>query len=175
MARVVVMGIGNVLNRDDGLGPFVARTFQGGWDLAGDAEVLDAGTPGLDIISLLHGVQAAVFIDAVRDHGAPGDVKRYDRDGILKGGAKTVMSPHEPGLRDALLTMELQGGGPVDVTLWGTIPESVEMGTSLTNAVRESVPKIIEGLLGELRRLGVEARKLETPRDPDIWWERYSR
>ena len=174
MARVVVMGIGNVLNSDDGLGPFVARTFQGGWDLAGDAEVLDAGTPGLDLITLLH-VEAAVFIDAVRDQGAPGDVKRYDRAGIVKGGAKTVMSPHEPGLRDALLTMELHGGGPADVTLWGTIPGSIEMGTSLTDAVRGSVPKIIEGLLGDLRRLGVEVRKLETPRDPNIWWERYPR
>jgi hydrogenase maturation protease len=175
MARVVVMGIGNVLNSDDGLGPFVARTFQGGWDLAGDAEVLDAGTPGLDLISLLHGVEAAVFIDAVRDQGAPGDVKRYDRAGIVQGGAKTVMSPHEPGLRDALLTMELHGGGPADVTLWGAIPGSIEMGTSLTDAVRGSVPKIIEGLLGDLRRLGVEVRKRETPRDPDIWWERYPR
>ena len=175
MARVVVMGIGNVLNSDDGLGPFVARTFQGGWDLAGDAEVLDAGTPGLDLITLLHGVEAAVFIDAVRDQGAPGDVKRYDRAGIVKGGAKTVMSPHEPGLRDALLTMELHGGGPADVTLWGTIPGSIEMGTSLTDAVRGSVPKIIEGLLGDLRRLGVEVRRLETPRDPNIWWERYPR
>jgi len=172
MARVVVMGIGNVLNSDDGLGPFVARTFQGGWDLAGDAEVLDAGTPGLDLISLLDGVQAAVFIDAVRDQGAPGDVKRYDRAGIVTSGAKTVMSPHEPGLRDALLTMELQGGGPADVTLWGTIPESIDMGTSLTDTVRGSVPKIIEVILGELRRLGVEVRKRETPRDPDIWWER---
>lgn len=175
MARVVVVGIGNVLNTDDGLGPFVARSLQGGWDLAGDAEILDAGTPGLGLISLLHGAQAAIFIDAVRDQGSPGDVKRYDRSGIVKGGVKTVMSPHEPGLRDALVTMELQGGGPSDVTLWGTIPKSIEMGTFLTDAVRVSVPKIIEGLLGDLRRLGVEARRLDTPRDPDIWWERYPR
>ncbi|MCX5731879.1 MAG: hydrogenase maturation protease [Deltaproteobacteria bacterium] len=172
MARVVVLGIGNVLNNDDGLGPFVARTLLGGWELAGDAEILDAGTPGLDLISLLHGAEAAVFIDAVRDQGSPGDVKRYDRAGIVKGGAKTVVSPHEPGLREALLTMELQGGGPADVTLWGTIPESIEMGTSLTDTVRATVPRIIDGILGELRRLGVEARKLESPRDPGIWWER---
>jgi len=166
------MGIGNVLNNDDGLGPFVARTLLGGWELAGDAEILDAGTPGLDLISLLHGAEAAVFIDAVRDQGSPGDVKRYDRAGIVKGGAKTVVSPHEPGLREALLTMELQGGGPADVTLWGAIPESIEMGTSLTDTVRATVPRIIDGILGELRRLGVEARKLESPRDPGIWWER---
>ena len=172
MARVVVLGIGNVLNNDDGLGPFVARTLLGGWELTGDAEILDAGTPGLDLISLLHGAEAAVFIDAVRDQGSPGDVKRYDRAGIVKGGAKTVVSPHEPGLREALLTMELQGGGPADVTLWGAIPESIEMGTSLTDTVRATVPRIIDGILGDLRRLGVEARKLESPRDPGIWWER---
>jgi hydrogenase maturation protease len=100
-------------------------------------------------------------------------VKRYDRAEILKAGTKTVMSPHEPGLRDALLAMEFHGGAPRDVTLWGTIPESVELGTNLTPTVRGSVPRIIEGILGELRRLGVEARRLDPPRDPDIWWERY--
>jgi len=172
MGRVVVVGIGNVLNSDDGLGPFVARTLSGGWDLVGDAEVLDAGTPGLDLVSLLHGAEAAVFVDAVRDKGAPGDVKRYDRASLLKGGTKTVMSPHEPGLRDALLAMEFQGGGPADVTLWGSIPESVELGTTLTRTVRGAVPAVIDGVLGELRRLGIEAHRLERPRDPDIWWER---
>jgi hydrogenase maturation protease len=173
MARVVVLGIGNVLNSDDGLGPFVARTLAAGWDLPADAEVLDAGTPGMDLISLLHGAEVAIFIDAVRDQGAPGDVKRYDRTEILKGGTKTVMSPHEPGLREALLAMDFQGAGPSDVTLWGAIPESIELGTTLTATMRRSVPVIVDGILAELRRVGVDARKLETPRDPDIWWERY--
>jgi hydrogenase maturation protease len=172
MARVVVLGIGNVLNSDDGLGPFVARTIQAGWDLTGDAEVLDAGTPGMDIISLLHGAEAAIFVDAVRDQGAPGDVKRYDRAEIVKGGTKTSMSPHEPGLREALLAMEFRGSGPSDVLLWGAIPESIELGTVLTATIRGSVPAIVAGILEDLRRLGIESRRLETPRDPDIWWER---
>ncbi len=172
MARVVVVGIGNVLNSDDGLGPFTARTIGAGWDLPADAEVMDAGTPGFDLLSLLHGTEAAVFIDAVRDRGAAGDVKRYDRESILKGGSKTVMSPHEPGLRDALLAMQFTGDGPADVTLWGAIPGSVELGTELTPPLRAAVPALIEGVLGELRRLGVEARRRETPREADIWWER---
>jgi hydrogenase maturation protease len=172
MARVVVLGIGNVLNSDDGLGPFVARTLQAGWDLDGDAEILDAGTPGMDIISLLHGADAAIFVDAVRDQGGPGDVKRYDRAEIVKGGTKTSMSPHEPGLREALLAMEFRGGGPSEVILWGAIPESIELGTVLTATMRRSVPAIVEGVLEDLRRLSVGARRLDTPRDADIWWER---
>lgn len=171
MTRVVVVGIGNVLNSDDGLGPFVARTLQGAFDFPADAEVVDAGTPGMDLVSMLHGAEAAVFLDAVRDRGAPGEVKRYDQQEILKVGSKTVMSPHEPGLREALLAMEFQGGGPRDVTLWGAIPESTELGTRLTDTMRRSVPALIDGVLSELRRLGVEPRRLATPRDPDIWWE----
>jgi hydrogenase maturation protease len=172
MARVVVIGIGNVLNADDGLGPFVARTVQAGFDLDGDVEVLDAGTPGMDLLSLLHGAQAAVFVDAVRDAGAPGEVRRYERADILRGGTRTAMSPHEPGLREALLAMEFRGGGPVDVTLWGVIPEDLELGTRLSATVRESVPRVVEGVVAELARLGVGARRLAAPRDPDIWWER---
>ena len=172
MARVVVLGIGNVLNSDDGLGPFAARTLQAGWDFPADAEVLDAGTPGMDLQSLLHEAEVAIFVDAVRDQGAPGDVKRYDRESILKGGTKTVMSPHEPGLREALLAMEFRGIGPAEVILWGAIPENLELGTTLTGTMRRAVPAVLEGVLADLRRLGVEARRLETPRDPDIWWER---
>lgn len=172
MARVVVVGIGNVLTSDDGLGPFVARTLQAGYDLEGDVEVVDAGTPGLDLLTMLDGAEAAVFVDAVRDRGAPGEVKCYDRDEILRGGSRTVMSPHEPGLRDALLALEFHARGPRDVTLWGAIPESTELGTLLTDTVRRSVPAVVDGVLSELRRLGIGVRRLATPRDPDIWWER---
>ncbi len=82
------------------------------------------------------------------------------------------MSPHEPGLREALLSLDFRGGGPSEVILWGAIPESIELGTTLTGTVRRSVPSLLDGVLGDLRRLGIESRRLETPRDADIWWER---
>ncbi|HET8723614.1 MAG TPA: HyaD/HybD family hydrogenase maturation endopeptidase [Anaeromyxobacteraceae bacterium] len=174
MARVVVLGIGNVLNSDDGLGPFVARTVQASFDLDGDVEVMDAGTPGMDLLSLLHGAEAAVFVDAVRDSGAPGDVRRYDRENLLQASTRAAMSPHEPGLREALLSLQFRGGGPADVCLWGAIPENLELGTELSAPVRQAIPRLVEGVLAELRRLGIGARRLETPRDPDIWWERHA-
>lgn len=172
MARVVVLGIGNVLNSDDGLGPYVARTVQASFDLDGDVEVLDAGTPGMDLLSLLHGAEAAVFVDAVRDAGAPGDVRRYDRENLLQASTRAAMSPHEPGLREALLSLQFRGGGPSDVCLWGAIPENLELGTELSGPVRGAVPRLVEGVLAELRRLGIGARPVAAPRDPDIWWER---
>jgi hydrogenase maturation protease len=172
MERVRVVGIGNVLNTDDGLGPFAARTLAAGWDFSPAVEVVDAGTPGLDLISMLQGVEAVVFLDAVRDQGTPGEVRRYGRAEVLRGGKRVVTSPHEPGLRDALFLMEFQGGAPPDLTLWGAIPSSTEMGTSLTPTVRAAIPAVLDGVLAELRRLGVEAHRRDMPCDPDIWWER---
>jgi len=172
MARIVVLGIGNVLNRDDGVGPYAVHVLDAEWEMAPDVEVIDGGTPGLDLISVLHGAEAVVVVDAVRDRGAPGDVKRYPRAEILRGAPRLAMSPHEPGLRDALLTMEFQGSTPADVTLWGAIPESVELGPGLTAVGKGAVPALLDGVLAELRRLGVEPRRRPEPRDPDLWWER---
>jgi hydrogenase maturation protease len=102
----------------------------------------------------------------------PGQVLRLDRAQLLRGGQKLVTSPHEPGLREALQLMEFQGGAPADVTLWGAIPSSTELGTVLSPVMRAAVPALLEGVLSDLRRLGVEPRRREAPRDPDIWWER---
>lgn len=172
MARVIVVGIGNVLSGDDGLGPFVARTLLARYDFPSDVEVVDAGTPGGDLVSLIHGSEAAVIVDAVRDREPPGSVKRYDRASILQGGVPTPMSPHEPGLRAALLALEFRGGGPTEVVLWGAVPDSLELGTHLSPVMRAAVPGVIEGVLSELRRLGAAARPADPPRAADTWWER---
>jgi hydrogenase maturation protease len=82
------------------------------------------------------------------------------------------MSPHEPGLRDALLTMEFEGSTPGDVTLWGAIPASVELGPGLTSACRAAIPALVDGVVSELRRLGAPPRRRDPPLKPDLWWER---
>ena len=87
MARVVVLGIGNVLNSDHGLGPFVARNPPG--RLGPRPETPRCSTPvppGWTSISLLDDADAAIFVDAVRAQGAPGDVDALThRVEILEG------------------------------------------------------------------------------------------
>jgi len=174
MARVLVVGIGNVLNGDDALGPYVVRVLEATWELPGEVELLDAGTPGADLVSLLDGFDAAVVVDAVNAKGAPGETRRYDRAEILRGAPRLALSPHEPGVREALLTMDFRGGGPEDVTLWGAISECVEAGTGLSGPVRAALPAVVKGVLSELERLGVKPRPRAAPRSPAIWWERSS-
>jgi len=172
MSRVVVVGIGNVLNGDDGLGPYAVRLLEAAWELPPEVEVVDAGTPGADLLALLDGCRAAVIVDAVSARGAPGELRRYDRGEILRAAPRLAMSPHEPGVREALLTMEFQGGGPEDIVLLGAIPGDLELGTELSPPVQAALAGLVDGVVAELRRLGLAPARRAEPLRPDIWWER---
>jgi hydrogenase maturation protease len=171
VARIAVIGIGNVLTGDDGVGPNVARRLDAAWDLP-EVEVIDAGTPGLDLTTILAGVEAAVLVDAVSARGAPGELRSYDKAILLSRPPAMALSPHEPGVREALMNAEFLGASPAVVTLVGVIPETVALGCRLSPAVQAAVPGAIEAVLVILRGLGVAPVPRTPPRDPDLWWER---
>lgn len=171
--RIVVLGIGNVLMGDDAAGPHALKLLEAGFEFPAEVAVVEAGTPGLDLTVFLHGVEAALVVDAVHAKGAaPGEIRRYDREAILKGSPVLAMSPHEPGLREALLTMEFGGGGPREVRLLGVVPAGVETGAGLSEPVRAALPRLVEAVVAELTALGAPPRRRARPSQPDLWWER---
>src|SRR5262249_16248616 len=117
-----VLGLGNVLMSDDGLGPFVVRVLEATYECPAGVEFLDAGTPGLDLTPYLLGADAVIFVDTVSASGAPGEIRVYDRDAILKVPPQARTGGHDPALKEALLTVAAAGGGPARVTRGGAIP-----------------------------------------------------
>ena len=172
MPRIAVLGIGNVLMGDDAVGPHLVKLLEAWWRFPPEVEVVEAGTPGLDLALRLSGLDALVVADAVRDRGAPGEIRLYDRAGILARPPVQAMSPHEPGLREALFTLEFAGGAPGEVRLVGVIPDRVSSGVGLSPAVRQALPRGLEALLAELRRLGAAFEERVPPLEPELWWER---
>jgi hydrogenase maturation protease len=172
VARIAVIGIGNVLTGDDAVGPYVVKVLEASHELPPDVELLDAGTPGLDLTAYLAGLEAVVIVDAVKARGAPGELKLYDREALLKKSPVLAMSPHEPGVREALMNGDFMGVTPKVVRLVGVIPGAVDLGCELSPAVRAAVPRAVAQVLEELRALGVEAKERVPPRAPDLWWER---
>ena len=81
------------------------------------------------------------------------------------------MSPHEPGLREALMATEFADSNPEEILLIGVVPESTGQGTKLTEAVRSAVPAVVDAVMVELERLGCSAIRRETPAELDLWWE----
>jgi hydrogenase maturation protease len=169
--KIAVLGFGNVLMKDDGLGPYVIKMLEVSYDFCDQVSVMDLGTPGLGIDQYLAGLDALIIVDVIRSKGQPGEVRTFRLPEILKHPPGLRMSPHDPGLNEALLSLQFQGVAPKEVLLVGVIPEDVEMGVGLTPAVRNAVPAVQAEILQELLRLGVAISVRSLPRAPDIWWE----
>lgn len=170
--KIRVLGLGNVLMSDDGFGPYVARVIDAFYELPPQVEVIDAGTPGLDLTPFLLDADAAIFVDTISAAGAPGDVRTYGAAEILQHPPGPRLGPHEPGLKEALLTVAAAGAGPTYVQLVGVIPEWVATGTTLSSSVASSVAPVISLILGELAQFGVVLTPRPIARKADIWWER---
>ncbi len=172
MPRISVIGIGNVLTGDDAVGPHVVKVLEARYALPPDVHVLDAGTPGYDLTSFMADAEAVVLIDAVKAKGAPGELRVYDKKTLLEKPPMLAMSPHEPGVREALLNAEFMGVAPGIVRLVGVIPGSVATGIGLSPAVRAAVPGAVAAVLRELETLGARATERTPPAEPDLWWEK---
>jgi hydrogenase maturation protease len=168
---VGVVGLGNVLMGDDAFGPWVIQVLLAGHVFPEAVSVQDLGTPGLDLAPWVTDLEALVLVDTVRAPAPPGTLRLYRRDDILRHPPQTRLSPHDPGLKEALLTAEFAGRAPREVLLVGAVPERTEMGVGLSEPVRRAVQPAAEEVLRELERLGRPASRREPPERPGIWWE----
>jgi hydrogenase maturation protease len=170
--RVAIIGIGNVLAGDDAIGPHVVRTVEARYEVPEGVQVIDAGTPGYDLTAFLAGMDAVVLVDAVKAKGTAGEVRTYGKAELLEKRPVLALSPHEPGVREALLNADFMGVTPASVRLVGVIPGQVETGIGLSGPVRAAVPVAVARVASELAALGLVLRKRTPPREPDLWWER---
>lgn len=156
---------------DDAVGPHVVARLVAGFEFPPGVAVVDVGTPGLDLTPYLAGLRAAVVVDAVRGE-TPGEVRVIRKGELVTWSVPPRLSPHDPGLLECLMALELAGRAPADVTLVGVAPASVATGTALTPIVAAALPAAVQAVLDELRRLGVPPRPRPQPTPPDLWWER---
>lgn len=169
MVSAAVYGIGNVLVGDDAIGPTVARTFESSWSVDSRVVVADLGTPSLDLTDHVIDHESVIFIDAVTADEPPGSIVIYDRDEIIASAPVLRVGPHDPALRDALLTLQLFGHCPSDIILIGVVAGQMDGG--LSPEVRAAIPKVCSTIAGELERRGYPASRSASPTRPDLWWE----
>jgi len=166
-----VLGLGNMLMSDDGFGPYVVRVLDAFYEFPDDVQVLDVATPGLVLAPFLVDTEAVFLVDTVKANGTAGDIRIYDRADILGRTPQARVSPYDPALKEALLTAAASGAGPVNVKLFGVIPDWVAPGVHLSRNVRSAVAPIIGLVITELEHLGARPKLRPTPRRPDTWWE----
>jgi hydrogenase maturation protease len=170
--RVAVLGIGNVLTGDDAFGPFVARSIDARYEMPDGVEVRDIGTPGLDLVPHLAGIEHVIVVDTVKAAAEPGSLRCYRAADLTARGPSARTNPHQPTLADTLFFLDVQDLAPRDVLLVGVVPLRYDTGAPLSAHVRAAVPDAIALVVRELERLGFPPAPRERPMTPDIWWER---
>ncbi len=145
---ILVLGIGNILLRDEGVGVRVVEQMQK-MHLPDDVELVDGGTAGADLLDVLAERQKVIVIDAVQADCEPGTVIRFTADDLVQPDG-VGMSLHELGLGEALTMTRQLGCAPKDVVVFGIKPKDTGSGLELSEEVAASVPNVIELVLAEI-------------------------
>jgi hydrogenase maturation protease len=147
--RVVVIGVGNLLLKDEGIGIHTLQALQE-TDLPPDVKLVDGGTSP-DLISYTRAGDRLIIVDAAKAGGEPGTIYRFRPEDLAEEkGALT--SAHELGVVPNLKLMPLLGNRPAEILIIGIEPKETDFGTELSAELRQKLPEIVGVVLGEITR-----------------------
>ncbi len=152
-APTLVLGLGNLLLRDEGVGVHVVRALRE-CDLPADVELCDGGTLGMGLLDTLAERARVIVIDAIAGY-PPGTVVRLTAE-QLAPAVERRLSAHELGLHETLATARQLGVAPREVVVIGVSPHDLRMGLELSPEVAALVPRVVELVRAELVRDGGE-------------------
>jgi hydrogenase maturation protease len=150
---LLVLGLGNVLLEDDGVGGAAVSLLLDRFDAPAGVRVFDGGTLGLSLLPYLEAADSVILVDAIRSDGAPGTVIRLDGDDVGPAVASRL-SPHQVGVADLLDGARWLGRYPGRVVLLGLTPASMDLAVGLSPLVRASLPALVDRVVDEARTLG---------------------
>ncbi len=147
---VAVLGVGNLIHSDDGLGIHALRKLQRDPRVPRGVTLLDGGTFGLELIAYVHEAGRILLLDAVDVGAAPGTLVRLEGDTLrgLPGGA----SVHQLGVADLLAALPLASEREREIVLLGVQPAATDWGTELTPEVEAAVGSVVEEAIAQLER-----------------------
>src|SRR4030065_1470608 len=154
---ILIMGIGNILLKDEGIGVHVVRRLKE-MPLPNNVEVLDGGTAGLDLVDFMENRRKLIVIDAVKNGDKPGTIYRLTEEN-LKIKPKAIMSFHEIDFLDALHMSEVMAEKPEETIVIGIEPKDMSDGTELSPEIKERIPSIIAVVMEELESSNVNKKK----------------
>ena len=146
--KTLVLGLGNVLMADEGVGVHVVRALDGR-PLPPGVECLDGGTGGFVLLEPLQNADHVILIDATADGNPPGTITRTTPQ--FSSDYPPTLTAHDIGVKDLLDAFYIQGGGR-DVVLYAiTIDPHQPIRMSLSDKVAKGAAEAEEQILAELR------------------------
>jgi len=159
--RIAIIGLGNVLLGDDGFGPLAVEMFRSLYECDSNVEILDLGTPGLDLAPYLYDTDLVVIADAVYPHKEekPGTLCVYCEDDLGSSHAQLRLTSHDPGVRESLVQLRLAGHAPSEVIVVGVVPESCGLGKGISLSVLNTCLIAVDTIARLLVERSIDCRR----------------
>ena len=147
--EILILGVGNPLRRDDGIGPKVIQLLEENrttYKLSAGTDLLDGGTDGLGLIEYLKEYKKVIIIDAVDMKLAPGTIKIFTPREAVLNIKSDALSTHGFGIAELI---KLAKGLEInqELVIVGVQPEEVGYGEGLSKIIESKLNKIVETLL----------------------------
>jgi hydrogenase maturation protease len=159
---LLVVGLGNLLLSDEGIGVHVVRALAERYRLPPAVELIDGGTSGMDLLDALAQAERVIVVDAARTGRAPGTVLEVG-DGELPAFFSQRLSPHQVGFGDVLASLALIGARPREIVLVAIEPEDLSLGVELSACGREAAALALAAVLRRLAAWGCAAEPASGP------------
>ena len=152
MKETVVIGVGNLLMADEGVGVHVVRELQQcGREFPG-TDLLDLGASGMEVLHSIAGRRKAVIIDCALMGEAPGTIIRFEPEEVRSKKSVSALSFHEGDLPQILDLSKRVGECPDDVVIFGIEPDTIGFGEQLSPALGSRLPEYVAEIERELGR-----------------------
>lgn len=156
MEKILVLGVGNILFTDEGIGVRAVEAAEAGYAFPDNVTLLDGGTLGMGLMDALLDCDVAFVLDAVLGGDEPGAIYRLTGDDLRKS-VSFRDSMHQTDLVDTLIYCDLMGHKPEAVVLGMEPVDYQTMGTELSPVAAARLPQLVDLLIRELKARGVEA------------------
>jgi hydrogenase maturation protease len=144
-----VLGVGNLLLSDEGVGVHVAKKLME-MELPPGVQAVEGGTDGFRLMNVVTEADRLIIVDAVKGGEAPGSIYRFDIKDAPTYPDVYKTSVHQIGILEVVHLSELVGKTPETVII-GVEPASLEMGMELSTEVAAKLPRIIELVFEEIK------------------------
>jgi len=155
---MTILGIGNVLQKDDGLGVYAAAYLQENYTFSQDVRIVNGGVEGINLFSVFEAHDNVLVLDTIELNDEPASIyliPSYELSGhgLNSGGA------HEIGVLQCIDMLELQGKPVPKTTILGIVPQNVTFDIALSETLTNAFEGYIQTTLNFLKKEGIEAEK----------------
>ena len=148
-ASTLVLGLGNLVHSDDGIGVHAIQRLQEDSRVPPGVVLMDGGTQGLNLMPHISGFQRLLVIDAVDVGETPGALVRLEGKALERLPGKA--SVHQLAFADLMVALKLLGECPEEIVLIGVQPQSTAWSAELTAPVQKTVDRLIDLVVEQLK------------------------